>query len=182
MTADEAFVKFLHTRADHDLPWMIQAVDMRPIFMAGWHARDEGLMPGAQQARMPLGGGHDYTGSENAPEKLVWVNPVKMPAETITPEQIYAAYPRKVGKLAAIKAIQKAIKAIGLDSSDGGMTGAEILLDRTQSYAAAVKQWPASDKQYVPHTATWFNQGRYEDDPKEWQRGTATTSAFSKHH
>ena len=131
-------------------------------------------MPGAQQARMPLGGGHDYTGSENAPEKLVWVNPVKMPAETITPEQIYAAYPRKVGKLAAIKAIKTVVKVTKRDLG--------YLLDRATAYAAAVKQWPAADKQYVPHPATWFNQGRWMDDPKEWQRGTATTSAFSQHH
>jgi len=91
----------------------------------------------------------------------------------ITAEDIYAAYPRKVGKQAALKAIEKAHKS--------QYKTMWMLLQLTQAYAAAVAQWPAADKQYVPHPATWFNRGSYDDDPKEWQRGAAATpSQFSK--
>jgi len=72
---------------------------------------------------------------------------------------IYAAYPKKVGRAAAIKAIKAAIKA-GVDPAR--------LLERTEAYAAAVKQWPASEQQYIPHPATWYNHGRWDDDPAAW--------------
>lgn len=76
---------------------------------------------------------------------------------------VYQAYPRHVGKTKALKAIEQAIKAGGAD-----------ILERTTAYALAVAKWPASEKQFVPHPATWFNRGSYLDDPKEWQRGKET--------
>jgi hypothetical protein len=96
----------------------------------------------------------------------------------VTAEEIYAAYPRKVGRAAAIKAINK----VPSKWRDGGFAMRKFLLERTQSYAAAVAKWPAADKQFIPHPATWFNRGSYDDDPKEWSRGAATTSQFSKTH
>jgi hypothetical protein len=74
---------------------------------------------------------------------------------------IYAAYPRKVGKQAAIRAIRLALK----------VKTAAALLERVAAYAAATARWPAQDRQYIPHPATWFNQGRYDDAPEEWERG-----------
>jgi hypothetical protein len=90
----------------------------------------------------------------------------------ITAEDIYAAYPRKVGKQAAVKAINKAAKRVGSLSE---------LLSCTKAYAAATATWPAADKQFIPHPATWFNRGSYDDDPKEWVRGAAATpSQFTR--
>ncbi len=63
---------------------------------------------------------------------------------------IYDLYPRKVGKTAAIKAIQKALQKIGYDE----------LLEKTQQFAESVA---GADMQYIPHPATWFNQERYND-------------------
>jgi len=77
-----------------------------------------------------------------------------------------------VGKQAAIKAIQKAAKSVGMDR----------LLQVTTLYAVATARWPQEDKQYIPHPATWFNRGSYEDDPKEWDRNTAPASQFSVCH
>jgi len=91
---------------------------------------------------------------------------------TITAEDIYVAYPRKVGKQGAIKAIQKAIRDVGIDR----------LLNDVKTYAEATSRWPAEDRQYIPHPATWFNRGSYEDDPKEWERNTAPASQFSVSH
>ena len=72
-------------------------------------------------------------------------------------ERVYAAYPRKVGKGAAIKAIKKTLLRIAPDR-DVGWLEARVL-----RFAA---QCEFSDAQYVPHPATWFNQERY-DDPED---------------
>lgn len=72
-------------------------------------------------------------------------------------ELIYAEYPRKVAKKPAIKAIVQAAKA----------HGHEFLIERTKAYAIAVD---GADHEFLPHPATWFNQERFKDDPKEWVR------------
>jgi hypothetical protein len=36
-----------------------------------------------------------------------------------------------------------------------------------------VSAWIPDDRKYVPHPATWFNGGRYEDDPSTWARSAA---------
>lgn len=77
-------------------------------------------------------------------------------------EAIYAIYPKKVGKTAALKAIEKILKA-------GTLTELELQAS-VRAYAAAVSKWPEQDKTFVPHPATWFNQGRYADDPATWIR------------
>ena len=79
-------------------------------------------------------------------------------------EAIYAAYPRKQGRADALRAIAKAMR--------DGQT-AERLLERAQAYAAAVGRWNEHDRQFVPHPATWFNRGSYDDDPKTWERSYA---------
>jgi len=81
---------------------------------------------------------------------------IPAPAHIIDPEQVYEAYPRKIARPKAIKAIIKAIKAHG---------GSAILL-ATQSYAAAVS---GKEKQFIPHPSTWFNEERYNDDPETWR-------------
>ena len=73
---------------------------------------------------------------------------------------IYDAYPRKQNRQAALKAIAKAMATVH----------AERLLERTEAYAAAVAQWPEEARQFIPHPATWFNKGGYDDDPTTWQR------------
>lgn len=78
---------------------------------------------------------------------------------------VYEAYPRKQARKDAIKAIEKAAKEVS-----GGM---ERLLERTTAYAACVALWPAEDHRFIPHPATWFNRGGYDDDPREWVRGNA---------
>jgi len=83
-------------------------------------------------------------------------------AATAWLETIYLAYPRKVEKQAAVKAIAAAVKRIK-DQDDA----VGFLLDRVTAYAKAVK---GQDPQYIPYPSTWFNSGRYEDDETQWQR------------
>lgn len=78
-----------------------------------------------------------------------------------TIEDIYVAYPRKQGKADALNAIAKALKR--------GVS-AERLLERTHAYATATDAWPEDDRRYIPHPATWFNRGSYDDDPGAWVR------------
>lgn len=73
---------------------------------------------------------------------------------------IYAEYPRKVAR-------KSALKAIGLVLAT---TSSEHLLERTKAFATATASWPEADKQFIPHPATWFNRGSYEDDPETWKR------------
>ena len=76
-------------------------------------------------------------------------------------DQIYQAYPRKVARSAALRAIEKAIKMQEPDEAAW-----DWLLKQTQTFARS----PAGNNgNYTPHPATWFNQQRYLDDPKEWQ-------------
>lgn len=78
--------------------------------------------------------------------------------EEITPEDIYGAYPRKVGKQRALKAIKAAIKR-GADP--------KVLMERTCAYARIAEE--AEDKGKVCHPTTWFNQDRYENDDTEYK-------------
>ncbi|MCP4644495.1 MAG: hypothetical protein GY851_28890, partial [bacterium] len=78
----------------------------------------------------------------------------RIPAETI--EAIYQAYPRDVGKRAALTAIRRACKRC--EPAD--------LLAATKAYAASpdvVARLGTADEQFVPHPATWFNRDSWLD-------------------
>jgi hypothetical protein len=104
------------------------------------------------------------------PEPASVANPA-----TVTAEMIYQAYPRKIGKKAALKAIAAALRS---DSELPRQSPhpSYCLLRLTQAYAAAVATWPAKDREFIPHPATWFNRGSYLDDPQEWQSKAARTT------
>lgn len=94
-------------------------------------------------------------------------SPPPPPAERLNAvdvDSIYAAYPRKVGKADALKAIAKALKT----------KPAAELLAAVNAYAVAMADWPEGERQFIPHPATWFNGGRYDDDPATWVRCNAT--------
>lgn len=65
---------------------------------------------------------------------------------------VYAAYPRKVGRPAAIKAIIRALDKMPFKE----------LLKAVEAYAA---EQVGKDPQYIPHPTTWFNQERWADKP-----------------
>ena len=85
-------------------------------------------------------------------------------------EAIYFAYPRHSGKQDALKAISKARKAV---YERGEQHPGEWLLVKVKAYCEARKRVTAADPtqdQYTPLPATWFNAGRYDDDPSEWEK------------
>lgn len=70
-------------------------------------------------------------------------------------EEFWAAYPRKVGKDAALKAFEKRMPD-------------RALLDRMLAAIAAQRaspDWQKEGGQFIPHPTTWLNQGRWEDQP-----------------
>lgn len=73
-------------------------------------------------------------------------------------EDIYNAYPKKIAKEDALKAIRKVLcsNKITFDS----------LLKKVKDFANSRK---AEDAQFTPYPATWFNGGRYLDDPSQWK-------------
>lgn len=105
-------------------------------------------------------------------------------SDELTPtEEIYQAYPRKEAKGAALKAIEGAVKKItarGSPKPDGWNGAAwppadplEFLRNRVESYAVACH---GKDKKYIPHPATWFNEGRYLNTPSQVQSGSGVKS------
>ena len=81
-------------------------------------------------------------------------------------KSVYQAYPRKVGKAAALKAIRKALATIA-KADDPPADPVAWLTQRVRMFAAS----PAGEAgRFTPHPSTWFNQGRYDDDPDEWNR------------
>jgi hypothetical protein len=164
------FQSWLQSRNHNGLPWETSTKELHEAFVAGWMACIEALVANHEPER-PRGitiVDAEYMRliePEDTPSLMALIPPP-------TPEEIYQAYPRKEGKTAALKAIAKAIKH----------RGAHELLKVVKEYAAAVALWPESEKRYRPMPATWFNEGRYDDDPQEWQRSAAAGSQFGKTH
>jgi len=80
----------------------------------------------------------------------------RKPKSAISPDDIYSAYPLKVGKPAALRAIKRCFA--NFDPA--------YLLDRTRLFA----EKRAGDLAFCPYPATFFNQARFADDPKTWTR------------
>jgi DNA-binding Lrp family transcriptional regulator len=70
---------------------------------------------------------------------------------------IWELYPRKVGKKAGLKAIAKALKT----------TPFETLREATEAFGKS----PKGRGEFCPHPSTWFNEGRWEDDRRNWRQG-----------
>lgn len=65
-------------------------------------------------------------------------------------DEFWKQYPRKVGKEAAKKAWKKALR----------LTDADTIMQAVKSYPFDTKD----GGKFIPHPATWLNQGRWEDD------------------
>lgn len=74
--------------------------------------------------------------------------------------EIYEAYPLKVARSVAIKAIGKAAKK----------HDPNFILERTKLFGEMMSKLPKEQMDFVCNPATWFNQERYNDDPSTWVR------------
>lgn len=86
-------------------------------------------------------------------------------------EDVYLAYPRKIGKGAALKAIDKAISRLLFGEANNPISNRDeavvFLCQRSALFARA----PAGNNgDFTPHPATWFNRSSYLDDESEWSK------------
>lgn len=68
-------------------------------------------------------------------------------------DRFWSIYPKKVGKIAAKKAFERAIRKTTLES----------LLTAIERQKCG-SQWSRDNGRYIPNPATWLNQGRWEDE------------------
>jgi len=70
-------------------------------------------------------------------------------------DEFWGAYPRKVGKQAAIKAFEKALES--------GLPPIDTLVSIIKQQADSKHFRGVDGIDYIPHPTTWLNQGRWED-------------------
>ena len=76
-------------------------------------------------------------------------------------DRLWAIYPRKIGKDAAAKAFAKR-------KPDEALLARMLSAVEEQSRS---EQWRKDGGQFIPHLATWLNQGRWDDEapgPQNW--------------
>lgn len=93
--------------------------------------------------------------------------PSKAKLEALATE-VYEEFPRKVARQAAMKAIVKSIGVVAPRDFDGDVGAAKQWLKAKVVQFASSPQGQRPDKNFIPHPATWFNDGRFDDDPAEW--------------
>jgi uncharacterized protein YdaU (DUF1376 family) len=111
----------------------------------------------------------------------VAVEPVSVQAETVHTrtkrmpmpegalERLWHLFPRKVGKRRAITLLERAIRDYATEWELDGLDDAiEVMRERI---VAMAQQYRKTEQAYIPHPATWLQQGRYEDPiPEETRR------------
>ncbi len=85
-------------------------------------------------------------------------------------ELFWLAYPKKVGKGAALKAWQK-IKP------SQSMLKTMVAAVEVQS---TWPQWRKENGQFIPHPATWLNQGRWQDEGSKPINGSSSPQLLSE--
>jgi uncharacterized protein YdaU (DUF1376 family) len=93
----------------------------------------------------------------------------RMPMPEGALERLWHLFPRKVGKRRAITLLERAIRDYAteweLDALDDAV---EVMRERIVAMAG---QYRKTEQAYIPHPATWLQQGRYEDPiPEETRR------------
>lgn len=74
----------------------------------------------------------------------------------------WAQYPRKVGKIAAKTALDKALKLTTLEQI---LQGIEVLK----------REKEGKEPSWIPHPATWLNEGRWDDEPSTTSKPAASS-------
>lgn len=148
----------------------------------GCHARRAGVT--SMTRRGDISGTDDYVpGSVNDPSGSVpafgdhlrrrldqseTVLAVKVPAASDGFEDFWQAYPRKVGKQAALRVWQH------LKLAQDRPLRLRILSAIGQQRQS--EQWMKDGGQFIPHPQTWLRQGRWDDEPVQVPQMNDTTT------
>lgn len=76
-------------------------------------------------------------------------------------DALWLKFPRKVGRKKAMILLEKAVREVMDDFEHDEPTDALIWMD--ERITALAQQHKLSDPKFIPHPATWLNQGRYLD-------------------
>jgi hypothetical protein len=173
MKFDEAFNLSWDKHGNSGLPWELGKDQYLEIFRRGWHAHAEAikqtdLFPGSWD-KDPISAGEAKSDLRRiCSTEVAGATPV---TGSISAEEIYAFWPEKKARGAAIKAIEKAMKK----------ESPLVLLKAVQELAMCYGKWPVAERQYLPMCSTFMNQERWTDDRATWRKGAdAATSQFSK--
>jgi len=104
-----------------------------------------------QNALQPAQQTEDVCNAEREREKERKKTTSSPAAPSMEFDTFWAAYPRKAGKIAARTAFAKAMK---IATEEQIMAGIETLKRETRG----------KDPNFIPHPATWLNQGRWDDE------------------
>lgn len=87
--------------------------------------------------------------------------------------ELYRLYPKHVGKRAAERAIENALKRLELELKMSGKPSVGDPLEWLKEQVAAFADSPAGRRGHLtPYPSTWFNQSRYLDDQEVWHELT----------
>jgi uncharacterized protein YdaU (DUF1376 family) len=130
---------------------------------------DEGVLnAGSTDVQRPLNG--RATNQNQNQNQNQEPSPPKPPKGSELFDEFWSAYPRKVGKDAALKAFEK-------------RKPDRELLGRMLTAVALQKQspgWLKDGGEYIPHPATWLNQGRWQDEAQAVPDRMAGWSSYAR--
>ncbi|AHB31669.1 hypothetical protein ArV2_gp59 [Arthrobacter phage vB_ArS-ArV2] len=104
--------------------------------------------------------------AERERKREIKKTPSSKPSVSTDFDTFWAQYPRKAGKIAGRKAFEKAMKLTTLEQL---LQGVELLKRETAG----------KELTFIPHPATWLNDGRWDDEPTTSSKPTAA-SPWSK--
>lgn len=149
--------KVIHAWEEHNDYHRVYSERAKKAAQAKWEALKEKKQKKEEYRRRIDKNRKEQASSSNAYSNASSIPGPNGPIERQIEEEIYFAYPKHEGKDDAIRAIQKRIKE-GKDPN--------FLLDRTKAYARAIISW--QERKFIPHPSTWFNKGKFDDDPSCW--------------
>lgn len=148
---------FHHKRIDFDIAeFRAQCEKNRSNGLKG--GRPKGKKTQSVASRLPVATQTDATANPNHKPLTTNHKPSNTPSDDGF-DLVYQAYPKKVGKPAALKAW----KAAKVKPEDVSVILGDIAT-RSQS-----RDWLKDDGQFIPNPSTYLNQRRWEDQPQQAQ-------------
>lgn len=136
-------------------------IDLKTLIDTGWVEYVEQDASKMLAASALLAGRKHLSIVETETETETPIVPVNGDGVVDRFEAFWIAYPRKVGKGAALK-IWTRIKP-SAELTERMLTAVHL--------AKQSEQWKKENGRFIPHLATWLNQGRWDDEPIVAQRG-----------
>ncbi len=111
-----------------------------------------------------------YSETHIIKENIIKENPGIESEIAVAAEKIFKRHPRRSDYRASVLAICQAV----WDEVESGVTpemALEMIAQKTDAYADAVKKWPPAEQEYVKGALAWYKNGCYRDDPDTWDKG-----------